>query len=215
MTFFTTDRRAGDARAPGRLAQVLKSKRLRPAAARAQQVHGAKIKVVPRLARETLYRGIDGFLTDQPDQPLAIFTADCVPIFLSDPKQGVAGLLHAGWRGVRGRILARATALMKRRWKSSARSIETWVGPSIGPCCFEVGWEVARYFPFSRRRKKDKWHVDLAREIKRQAERLGLHWSSSKTISSCTRHTHRWHSYRRDKTPHRMVSVIQVSQSNV
>lgn len=205
---FTTKRRQGDARAVGALPRLLKTRGWPEAVATAEQVHGTRVLTVPRLRKPEKYAGADGLLTDQASQPLAIFTADCASIFLADKKGRAVGVLHAGWRGVRGGILRQALRLLRRRWRIPPGDLRAWLGPCIGPCCFEVQWEVARYFPATRRRKEDRWQVDLAEEIRRQARRLGLQFLRRKAPASCTMHDRRFYSYRRDRSDQRMASVI-------
>ena len=142
----------------------------------------------------------------QPGQPLGIFTADCVAIFLAAPSQGVIGLLHAGWRGVRGGILIKALRQLQRRWGCSPRQVRVWMGPSIGPCCFDVRWDVARHFPATRRRHGDRWTVDLGKEIARQARQAGA--QVLKGTPACTTHQPLYHSFRRNHTDDRQISVI-------
>src|SRR5262249_36754063 len=151
----------------GALERLLRRRGLPRAVATVEQVHGSKIVIVPRLKRSRKYSRADGLLTEQTDQPLAIFTADCVPVFLQAGDK-VVGLLHAGWRGVRRSILEKAVRKIRRRWGLAPRQITCWVGSSIGPCCFEVRWDVARSFPFSRRRHQRRWRVDLPAEVEAQ-----------------------------------------------
>ena len=205
---FTTDRRHGHARAPRALSLLLRRKRLPAAPAVAEQVHGSKVVWVPLLTVETKYPGADGLLTQAVDQPLAIFTADCVPVFLSVPSRQVVGLLHAGWRGVRGEILKKAVSSIQKYVRCPAGEISIWTGPAIGPCCFEVKWDVARYFPATRRRRKDRWILDLSAEIRRQARRLGVRFISKPGGRTCTMHHRQFYSFRRDATMNRQVSVI-------
>jgi YfiH family protein len=68
--------------------------------------------------------------------------ADCVPILLYDSHQQAVGLVHAGWRGTMGSIAARAVEAMVTEFDSDPTDIAAVVGPSIGPCCYEVGDEV-------------------------------------------------------------------------
>jgi YfiH family protein len=203
---FTTTRRQGNARHPSTLGTLLAARRVPGRIATAKQVHGSRIVVVPRLRKSRHYPGVDGFLTAAPNQPLGIFTADCASIFLSAPSQGLVGLLHAGWRGVRGGILPKALRLMRKRWHCPSRAVHVWLGPTIGPCCFEVRWDTARHFPATRRKQGDRWRVDLAEEIRRQARRLGARVVPAP--ASCTRHTVQYHSFRRDQTDERQISVI-------
>src|SRR4051812_22719336 len=80
---FTTSAGEGDARAPGSLARLLKSKNLPHVFARAEQVHGSVVRVVPGLSADKRFAKADGLLTAEEELPLAIFTADCVPIFVN------------------------------------------------------------------------------------------------------------------------------------
>jgi YfiH family protein len=208
LVSFTTQARHGDARAPGALKRILKSQSLPTAFACAEQVHGVLIQVVPALSKPKRFLRADGLLTAAENQPLAIFTADCVPLFLCADEGRVIGILHAGWRGVRGQILAQAVQLLRRKWRLKPSQVVAWPGPHIRPCCFEVRWDVARYFPASRRRSGGRGRIDLAEEIKRQARRLGVRWVSKKVHEDCTMHGSRHFSYRRDKTAKRQVSVI-------
>jgi YfiH family protein len=68
--------------------------------------------------------------------------ADCVPILLLDPKRRAIGIVHAGWRGTLAKIAARTVVAMRNAYGSQPRDICAAIGPSIGPCCFEVGPEV-------------------------------------------------------------------------
>jgi YfiH family protein len=171
-------------------------------------VHGNRIAVATRLNKSKKFPGVDGLLTDQANLPLAIFTADCASIFIADKKQKVVGVLHAGWRGVQTQILAKAVRLIWRKWRISSRALSVWLGPCIGPCCFEVQWDVARHFPKTRRRSGDRWTVHLARELRLQAKALGVGWLLKNTLEECTMHGSRHFSYRRDKTSKRQASII-------
>lgn len=63
-----------------------------------EQIHGDKIKVVTSKNPKTIPK-TDGLITNRKNIFLAIFTADCVPVFLYDFKKEVVGLIHAGWKG--------------------------------------------------------------------------------------------------------------------
>jgi YfiH family protein len=205
---FATQARHGDARAPGALARILKTHHLPTTFACAEQIHGSGIRIVRKLSEFHRFLAADGFLTEAEAQPLAIFTADCVPIFLSANGARVVGLLHAGWRGVQKRILPRAIRMIRQKWGIRPSEVQAWSGPHIGPCCFEVQWDVARFFPATRLRAKNRWRIDLSSELRRQAVNLGVRWVSKKGFEGCTMHQSRFFSYRRDKTPKRQVSVI-------
>ena len=88
----------------------------------------------------------DASITDRPGLLLAIQTADCVPILLVDPKKRAIAAIHAGWRGTLARIAAKAIGKMQMHFGTNPRDLLAAIGPSIGPCCYEVGTEVATQF---------------------------------------------------------------------
>lgn len=87
----------------------------------------------------------DGLVTHTPGLGLVCFTADCVPLLLADPKTGAVAAVHAGWRGTVHNIAANAVEQMKALG-ADPQDILVAIGPSIGPCCFEVGPEVQAEF---------------------------------------------------------------------
>jgi YfiH family protein len=88
----------------------------------------------------------DATITDQPNLLLAVQTADCVPILLVDPKKRAVAAIHAGWRGTLARIAAKTIGKMQMHFGTNPPDLLAAIGPSIGPCCYEVGTEVATQF---------------------------------------------------------------------
>lgn len=88
----------------------------------------------------------DACITNRPGHFLAIQTADCVPILLVDPKQRAIAAIHAGWRGTLARIASKTIGKMQMHFGTNPRDLLAAIGPSIGPCCYEVGTEVASQF---------------------------------------------------------------------
>ena len=86
----------------------------------------------------------DALVATEPGRTVGVYTADCMPILLSDGAGRVAAA-HAGWRGTVAGIAA-ATFVALQQAGAEAGSIHVVLGPSIGPCCFEVGEEVAAEF---------------------------------------------------------------------
>ena len=83
----------------------------------------------------------DGLWTEELDLPVLAMSADCLPIALArvgGDRPGVA-VLHAGWRGLLAGIVAEGVAALGGRAHAA-------IGPAIGPCCYEVGPEVAEPF---------------------------------------------------------------------
>jgi YfiH family protein len=88
--------------------------------------------------------GADGLVVAEPESIPALTVADCMPIWLFDPKKEVFGLLHSGWRGTG--ILKAAVLGMISRFGSAPDDISAILGPSIGACCYTVPEERAMSF---------------------------------------------------------------------
>jgi YfiH family protein len=91
-------------------------------------------------------RKADAIITRKRGVTLAMSSADCVPILLYDPMQRAIGLAHAGWRGTARGIAAITINAMREQFDSRPEDIYAGIGPSIGPCCYEVSEDVRRLF---------------------------------------------------------------------
>ncbi len=113
---------------------------------------------------------------------------------------GGVAIAHAGWRGAAGGVVRAAREMLASLGVAATRAA---VGPGIGPCCFEVGDEVAAQFPQDR--SQTRWgttSVDLAAAVSRELEGLTV-WASD----ACTHCGTGYHSFRRDGTSERQVAV--------
>ncbi|WP_366924839.1 peptidoglycan editing factor PgeF [Metallumcola ferriviriculae] len=88
----------------------------------------------------------DGMLTREVGLPLVTFYADCVPIFLLDETNGIVGVVHAGWKGTVLKIAAAAVNRMRQAYNCQLKNIRAIIGPSIGPCCYQVDQPVVKAF---------------------------------------------------------------------
>jgi purine-nucleoside/S-methyl-5'-thioadenosine phosphorylase / adenosine deaminase len=113
---------------------LLADRGLAAPAAFARQVHGAAVLVAERAGR--VGEG-DVLVTEQRGLPLAIITADCLPIVIYDPLRRRLGAVHAGWRGT-VQSVTRAAVDRLVESGSDADGLVVAIGPSIGPCCYEV-----------------------------------------------------------------------------
>ncbi len=107
------------------------------------QVHGVSVALIGRQDCGRVRPAADILLTDQAGIPLMQRFADCVPLVLYDPARHVLGLAHAGWRGSVQGVAREAVRAMREAFGSCPADVVAGVGPSIGPCCYEVGPEVA------------------------------------------------------------------------
>ena len=156
----------------------------------ARQVHSDKLILFsanPGPQPEVPRPEADGLLSRQPGYLLAVRTADCLPIlFVDRAKRGVAAV-HAGWRGTLKAIARRAVERMTAEFASQVSDIEVAIGPSIGPCCFEVGSEVASLFAEAFVHGNDPPHVDLIDGTRSQLSEAGVDPARISVANACTR----------------------------
>lgn len=117
-----------------------------------RQVHKTNIRVVEEADRgkgafiPTDYEEIDGLITNKPEITLVTKYADCVPLYLVDPKRRAIGLTHSGWRGTVKKIGKITVEAMQQSFGCRPEDIIAVVGPSICADCYEIGEEVAEEF---------------------------------------------------------------------
>lgn len=143
---------------------------------------------------------------------VAVRVADCVPVLLADAASGRVAAVHAGWRGVVAEVVGEAMAAF-----DPSRTIAA-IGPSIGPCCFEVGDDVGAQIVKATTPKaiarhdeaRGKVFVDLRAGVRAQLEALGVANDAVEDVPGCTRcDAERFYSFRRDgDASGRLMSVI-------
>lgn len=109
-----------------------------------KQIHSAIIRIFPSPFAQPC-KG-DGSATRETGILLAVQTADCVPILLVDTKKRAVAAVHAGWGGTLARIAQKAVGSMQFEYGSRPPDLLAALGPSIGPCCYEVGAEFVAKF---------------------------------------------------------------------
>lgn len=145
------------------------------------QVHGNCVQTVTRAGE---YPETDAVITNQPGLILTIQTADCLPVYLIDPIQMVVGLVHAGWKGCHAGIIGDTIRQMKKGFGTLPSDIQVFIGPSIGPCCYEVGEEVSS--KFEPQYLSGTW-LDLWQYAEDQARLIGVHCEKIHRANLCTR----------------------------
>jgi hypothetical protein len=168
-----------------------------------RHVHGNAVWTVGEPVAEGAT--FDGMVCDQVGPVLAAFSADCIPLVFAEPVARVCGAAHAGWRGT---VAGVASNVIGRMQELGARPdrIRVALGPSIGPCCFEVGPEVVDAFraafgdlPGMVVQGPVKDHIDLRVATRRALERAGVERDHIDDRPPCTRcEAERFFSYRRD-----------------
>lgn len=188
-----------------------------------KQVHGTDVLVVdgPVSQEDTFPGGWDALVTNQPGVLLTVRTADCVPVLLFDPKKRLVGAVHAGWRGAVGGIVINALQVLLQRFGSDLREVRVGIGPSVGPCCYEVDTPVLERLQSAshdwqqvvQETARGKAMLDLKGLIRRQAERVGVAPHNVYTAAACTFcHADLFYSYRREGVvKETMVSGIMLA----
>lgn len=180
-----------------------------------RQVHGGVVVRTPW----TEPPDADGSLTGRPGELLAIETADCLPVLIVDEANRRVAAAHAGWRGTVAKVARHAVEALVAQG-SNPRELRVALGPSIGPCCYEVGADVEEAFGpegsrFLARKPSGRSHLDVAGANVAQLEEAGVLPSHIDQLNLCTRcREDLFFSYRRDGAhAGRMISVVGFSRT--
>jgi YfiH family protein len=186
---------------------------------RATQVHGNRAVIVghaPQRGAALDAGECDSLATDLAGVALAVQTADCVPILLAGA--GAVATAHAGWRGTAAGVAGSAVAALERLG-APASAARAWLGPSIGPCCYQVGGEVAAQFAgeFLRASCGGRFRLDLPALNRAQLESAGVRAGNISVHPACTLcGGPKYASYRRDgERAGRMIGLIARLQLSV
>lgn len=149
------------------------------------QVHGDGIFIIKPHgeyfnSREQL--NYDAIVTNRTNLAICIKTADCVPVFIVDPVKKVIAAVHAGWKGSALAITAKVVRLLKSQYGSEAQDLLAAIGPSIGPCCYEVDATAADAFRSHSHcetflipgKRKNRWMLNLVEVNHAQLRDAGL-----------------------------------------
>lgn len=164
-----------------------------------KQVHENNVRIVTDDDRRALFTPFeyeaDGIVTNVKCLPLMCFTADCVPVLLCDPENGVAGAIHCGWRSTVKDILGEALKKMAELG-AETENIRAAIGPAIEICCFETDREVPEaverllsgdtegaYFEVPG---TGKYMVDLKEVNRRRLIQLGVRAENISVSDECT-----------------------------
>jgi len=152
-----------------------------------EQIHSDNIKIVTgNDAGKTLPR-TDGLITQEKGIILAVFTADCLPVFIFDKMKKIIGLIHAGRLGLSKLIVSKAIDIFVKNFGSNSLDIHAAVGPHICKQCYDI---------------------DLDAIAEGQLMKNGVSDISNSKL--CT-HTGDFFSYRKTKTSERIISLMMMS----
>lgn len=180
-----------------------------------QQVHQAKVAVISESMCgngakdfQSAIPVTDAMVTNIPNICLMILTADCVPILFYNPKKQVVGVAHAGWKGTVNYIAQKTVKTMQVNFGCFPSDILVGIGPSIGPCCYEVGADVIiefeRIMPDTigmilNKNRNGKGILNLWAANKLQLQHVGIPDENIEVAELCTRcHTDKFYSARKE-----------------
>ena len=192
------------------------------------QVHGNEARVVNSVEEakpaedqlgETIY--CDVIVSNAAGVLAGVKTADCVPILIGDPRSGSFAAVHAGWRGTLATAVIEGIKRLSQEYGANPVDLRVAIGPSAGPCCYEVGTDVIDAFTsrfpdgaklFTTTRPGHAL-VDLITANKDQLESLGVLPERIHVAPFCTMcRTDLFFSYRKEKKLHgkvgRLMAVI-------
>jgi len=185
----------------------------------ARQVHQASARYIQdkdkgrgALSEKDAFCDTDALVTDKKNLALAIFTADCLSVFLYDPKRPAVGLAHAGWRGTKDNIAAKAIKLMQRQFNTPAQDLHVAFGPAIRSCCYQVSGDFAGIFPDGIINRDNHYYLDLAGINRKQVLAAGVKEENLFDSRDCTFcQNSNFFSYRKEGADcGRMMSVIML-----
>ncbi|NIR56403.1 MAG: peptidoglycan editing factor PgeF [Nitrospinaceae bacterium] len=192
------------------------------AVALVEQVHGDRVHVLKTSGEppaRTAQIQADAILTHLPERPIGVLTADCVPIVLYDPRNHVAGVIHAGRKGTARRIFSKTVNALKTVYGSRPETILAGLGPGIGGCCYEVAEECLPSFReeypewsgFVQPSRPGHCRLDLFQANVEDGLSAGISRDHLVQAGECTAcRPHRWFSYRREGPTGRMLSVAML-----
>lgn len=192
-----------------------------------RQSHGDGIKLVEEcdlgrgaLTYDDALPDTDALITGLRGVPLSSYYADCVPVFLLDPARRVVALAHAGWQGTVLKIGLKVVRKMTEFFGTEPRDCLAGIGPSIGPCCYEVDEPVVSRFQdvfhgggnLAEAVAPGKWKLNLWEANRRALLEAGLKPVNILTARLCTScHSDLFFSYRAEKgRTGRMASLLML-----
>jgi polyphenol oxidase len=178
----------------------------------AEIVHRDKVEIVGENNGGQIMAGADGLITRSKGVYLSITSADCLPIFLYEPKKEIIGMIHAGWRSLEKNILANTIEKMKDLG-GSPENILVGIGPAICQKHYEVGPEVADRFekyPEAIRQVGEKIYLNIKKTAQLQLLESGLAEKNIEISPECTFELpKKYFSARRDK-PEEVEAMVAV-----
>ncbi|USN53658.1 MAG: peptidoglycan editing factor PgeF [Candidatus Nomurabacteria bacterium] len=140
--------------------------------------HGTNVIAVRGTDAGQTVPDVDGLVTNEAGLVLGLTVADCLPVYLYDPRTEAIGLLHAGWRGLEQGVLRQGIERMQQSFRVHPEDVFAAIGPSIRSCHYQVGEEVARRFrarySLALEQRGLETRLDLTRVARMQLGEVGV-----------------------------------------
>lgn len=189
-----------------------------------KQIHSNNILLIDKkIDLDSLkdFKG-DAIITNQTNLPIAVRTADCIPIILFDPKEKIIAIVHVGRKGTFLKIAKKVIKKLKEFFGVSPNDILVGVGPSIKACCYEVDENIIEVFKkefihlkrYTKGSDSNKFFLDLSRINCDQLLEEGVKKENILNIGLCTCCYYReFYSYRRNnKEKGRMINIAMLAE---
>lgn len=188
------------------------------------QVHGDRVFILDdaqqspdRVEQEEA----DALITHLTGKPIAVLTADCVPVILYDPEKHVAGVIHAGRKGTQRHIVSKTLSILSTTYGCRPQDVVMALGPAIGGCCYEVDDACIEPFrknypcwkDFVTANSENRFMLDLLRANEMDGMQAGISKDNIHRSGECTScNNDRWFSYRREGTTGRNISLAMLRE---
>jgi len=154
-----------------------------------RQIHSDKIVIVDESLNFDTPPECDALITNIPNIPLMVMSADCTGILIYDPIHKAIGAVHAGRAGALNGILPKTIEAMHQAFKSHKEDLHIVLGPSIGGCCYEVNETIAQEcekkgYANALRREDEKVFLDVNTILLAQLKELEI--KNVEVINHCT-----------------------------
>lgn len=184
-----------------------------------KQTHSDIVNIIKKEDIGKIKEG-DALVTNLKKTPLLVFVADCVPVAIVDPKKEAVALCHAGWRGTYSKITQKSIENMEKLYGTNPEDLVCVLGPSIGPCCYEVSKDLIEKFNtiITNRDEKfyiikeSKYYLDLWKVNELILTSCGVKKENIVNLNICTScNSDKFHSYRKhNQTTKRLGMILEV-----
>ncbi len=185
----------------------------------AQQTHSRNVAIVDERNAgagaadyESAIPDTDALVTGLKRTPIAVFTADCVPVILVDPETRRTAVVHAGYKGLYSNIVTAAIEALRADSGGRVGDIIAFVGPAIGVCCYDVDPERAALFAAARtERRNGKIYLDTPGIAADEIQAAGIPAENISVSGLCTAcREDLFFSYRRAKVCGRQATIAAI-----